>query len=192
MSSSKRFIPISEDLILEAVKIAERDGIPLRDFIERVLSEVVRVMKYRGSVLDMLVDVDAIEDIRRVSGVLLPTNFVYRLLDQVGEEVFNELVNEVRRIASWYGLLAKVKRGSSVYELRRVLNIWLPDMNVDVVSLGNRFKVVASSPNQSLRATLIARCVIEELARSMELKLSNLEFSKGLISVVVEGGLSGE
>lgn len=192
MSSSKRFIPISEDLILEAVKIAERDGVPLRDFIERVLSEVIRVMKYRSGILDMLVDVDAIEDIRRVSGVLLPINFVYRLLDQISEEAFNELVSDVRRIASWYGLLAKAKRGSSVYEFRRVLNLWLPDMNVDIINLGGRFKVVASSPNQSLRATLIARYVIEELARSMELKLSSLEFSKGIVSVVVEGGLSGE
>ena len=191
MSSSKRFIPISEDIVLEAVKIAERDGIPLRDFIERVLSEVVRVMRFRSNVLDVLANADAVEDIRRVSGVLLPSNFVYKLLESVSEEDFKTLVEDVRKIASWYGVLAKVKRGSSVYEFKRVLSLWLPDMNVDVIDLGGRFKVVASSPNQPLRATLIARHVVEELAKSMDLKLSSLEFSKGLVSVVIEGGLIG-
>ncbi|MCS7109141.1 MAG: hypothetical protein N3G48_04820 [Sulfolobales archaeon] len=190
-SSSKRFIPISEDLVLEAVKIAERDGVPLRDFIERVLGEVVRVMKYRSNVLDVLVNADAVEDVRRVSGVLLPTNFVYRLLERVDDGTFEELVAEVRRIASWYGLLAKVKRGPSVYEFKRVLNLWLPDMNVDIVDLGGRFKVVASSPNQPSRATLIAKHIVEELAKSMELRVGSLEVSKGLISVVIEGGLVG-
>lgn len=191
MSANKRFIPISEDLVLEAVKIAERDGVPLKDFIERVLSEVVRAMKYRSNVLEVLANADAVEDIRRISGVLLPFNFVYRLLDTVGEDEFKALVEDVRRIASWYGLLAKVKRGSSVYEFKRVLNLWLPDMNVDVIDLGGRFKVVASSPNQPLRATLIAKHVVEELVRSMELKLGSLEYSKGLITLVVEGGLIG-
>lgn len=191
MSSNKRFIPISEDLVLEAVKIAERDGVPLRDFLERVLSEVVKAMKYRSNVLEVLANADAVEDLRRVSGVLLPLNFVYRLLDTVGEDEFKALVEDVRRIASWYGLLAKVKRGPSVYEFKRVLNLWLPDMNVDVIDLGGRFKVVASSPNQPLRATLIAKYVVEELVRSMELKLSSLEYSKGLITLVVEGGLIG-
>jgi hypothetical protein len=191
MSSSKRFIPISEDIVLEAVKIAERDGVPLRDFIERVLSEVVRVMKFRSNVLDVLANADAVEDIRRVSGVLLPSNFVYKLLESISEEDFKALVEDVRRIASWYGVLAKVKRGPSIYEFKRVLSLWLPDMNVDVIDLGGKFKVVASSPNQPLRATLIAKYVVEELAKSMELKLSSFEFSKGLVSVVIEGGLSG-
>ncbi|MEM0505635.1 MAG: hypothetical protein QW267_07080 [Sulfolobales archaeon] len=192
MSSNKRFIPISEDLVLEAVKIAERDGVPLRDFLERVLSEVVRAMKYRSNVLEVLANADAVEDIRRVSGVLLPLNFVYRLLDSMSDEEFKALVEDVRRIASWYGLLAKVKRGPTVYEFKRVLNLWLPDMNVDIIDLGGRFKVVASSPNQPLKATLIAKYVVEELAKSMELKLSSLEHSKGLISLVVEGGLVGQ
>ncbi|MEM1601510.1 MAG: hypothetical protein QW267_06925 [Sulfolobales archaeon] len=191
MSSNKRFIPISEDLVLEAVKIAERDGVPLKDFIERVLSEVVRAMKYRSNVLEVLANADAVEDIRRISGVLLPLNFVYRLLDAMSEDEFKALVEDVRRIASWYGLLAKVKRGPSVYEFKRVLNLWLPDMNVDIIDLGGKFKVVASSPNQPLRATLIAKYVVEELVRSMELKLGSLEYSKGLISLVVEGGLIG-
>ncbi|MEM4906973.1 MAG: hypothetical protein QXV34_06235, partial [Sulfolobales archaeon] len=107
------------------------------------------------------------------------------------EDEFKALVEDVRRIASWYGLLANVKRGPSVYEFKRVLNLWLPDMNVDIIDLGGKFKVVASSPNQPLRATLIAKYVVEELVRSMELKLGSLEYSKGLISLVVEGGLIG-
>jgi len=191
-SGVKRFIPISEDVVLDAVKLAEREGVPLRDFIERVLAEVIKAMKFRSNVIEVLVNADAVEDIRRVGGVLLPSSVVYRVVEGFSDEAFNELVSEVRRIASWYGVLARVKRGSSVDELKHVLTLWLPDMNVDVINLGGRFKVIASSPNQPARVTLLARYVIEELVRSMELRLISIEHSRGLVTAVIEGGSGGE
>ena len=191
-SSAKRFIPISEDIILDAVKLAEREGIPLRDFIERILTEVIKAMKFRSNIIDILVNADAIEDIRRVGGVLLPSTVVYRVIESFGEKDFDDLVNEVKRIASWYGILARVKRGSSIEELKRILSLWLPDMNVDVINLGGKFKIIASAPNQPSKVTLLARHIIEELIKSLELGLVSIEHSRGLVTAVIEGGSGGE
>ena len=135
MLSAKRFIPISESVLAVAAKLAERSGTPLRDFIESVLAEVLKAMQFRSNVIEVVSLSDLLDDLRRVGGVVVPKEFIYKFLELMDDDLFQELVDEVRRIASWYGTLVKVKRGPYVETLRLVLNVWLPDMNVSIVGL---------------------------------------------------------
>ncbi len=187
MLSAKRFIPISESVLAVAAKLAERSGIPLRDFIESVLSEVLKAMQFRSNVIEVISLSDLLDDLRRVGGVVVPKEFIYRILESVDDGSFQELVDEVRRIASWYGTLVKVKRGPYVETLRLVLNVWLPDMNVSIIRSNNSIKLIASSSKQPLRASQLAGVVIEELCKSLDLKVKDLIVEKGIVKAEIEG-----
>ncbi len=187
MLSAKRFIPISESVLAVAAKLAERSGIPLRDFIESVLSEVLKAMQFRSNVIEVISLSDLLDDLRRVGGVVVPKEFIYRILESVDDGSFQELVDEVRRIASWYGTLVKVKRGPYVETLRLVLNVWLPDMNVSIIRSNNSIKLIASSSKQPLRASQLAAVIIEELCKSLDLKVKDLIVEKGIVKAEIEG-----
>ena len=187
MLSAKRFIPISESVLAVAAKLAERSGIPLRDFIESVLSEVLKAMQFRSNVIEVISLSDLLDDLRRVGGVVVPKEFIYRILESVDDGSFQELVDEVRRIASWYGTLVKVKRGPYVETLRLVLNVWLPDMNVSIIRSNSSVKLIASSSKQPLRASQLAAVIIEELCKSLDLKVKDLIVEKGIVKAEIEG-----
>ena len=187
MLSAKRFIPISESVLAVAAKLAERSGIPLRDFIESVLAEVLKAMQFRSNVIEVISLSDLLDDLRRVGGVVVPKDFIYKFLESVNDELFSELIDEVRKIASWYGTLVKVKRGPDVETLRLVLNVWLPDMNVSIVRSGSSVILIASASKQPARATELAGVIVEELCKSLDLKVKDLIVEKGIIKVEIEG-----
>jgi len=185
--SAKRFIPISESVLAVAAKLAERSGIPLRDFIESVLAEVLKAMQFRSNVIEVISLSDLLDDLRRVGGVVVPKDFIYKFLESMDDELFSELIDEVRKIASWYGTLVKVKRGPDVETLRLVLNVWLPDMNVSIVRSGSSVRLIASASKQPARATELAGVIVEELCKSLDLKVKDLIIEKGIIKVEIEG-----
>ncbi|OYT51534.1 MAG: hypothetical protein B6U73_01830 [Desulfurococcales archaeon ex4484_204] len=190
--SAKRFIPISESTLSVAAKLAERAGIPLREFIESVLAEVLKAMQFRSNIIEVISLSDMLDDLRRAGGVILPQSFVYRLVESLDEEVFAELLSEVRRTASWYGTLAKVKRGPDLETLRLVLNVWFPDMNVSIVKGGNSYRVIAASSNQPVRVTNLARAALEELCKALDLEVKDIQVSRGIIKVSVRCSTHGE
>jgi hypothetical protein len=182
----KRFVPINENIIAEAIKLAEKTGLPLRDFIERILETVINYLKYRPDLLELIQDLDVIEDIRRIGGVILPYNIVYEILNKIDEEHYNKIVDEVKKMASWYGLVVKAKFATDINVLKRTLHIWLPDMKIDISRIDNtRFRIVATSPNQPERVTMLAKEIAESLIASMDLKLESINGSKGILSMVI-------
>ncbi|MCD6428251.1 MAG: hypothetical protein J7L12_01490 [Desulfurococcales archaeon] len=113
----------------------------------------MRAMQFRSNIIEVISVSDLLDDLRRVGGVILPKDFVYRVLESINDDLFQELVDEVRRIASWYGTLVRVKRGPYIETLRLVLSAWLPDMNVSIIKGDASVRLVASSSKQPLRAT---------------------------------------
>jgi len=187
MSVKKRFIPVSEDIVFELGRIAERVGIPIPELTERILKEITRAFKYRGDILKMLVNVDAVEDLRRLGCVVLPSNVTFEVVDNLDENAFNRVVEELKRSAAWYGELAKVKRGKDVDEFVRVLSLWLPIANIDVVELGDgRFKVVVSIFSRSNRLSKIAEVIIRELLKALEYNVIDFESRDGVIVTTLE------
>ncbi len=187
--SAKRFIPISESVLSVAVKVAEKVGTPLREFIERVLAEVLRSMQYRSDILEVLALSDLMDDLRRIGGALLPFTVVRVVIESMDDSTYDQLINELRRMASWYGMLVKVKRGADVDVLKLVLSVWFPDANVSVTTDEKGLNhLVLSSPNYSDRLTNAASVVIEELCRSLGINIVSKSVTRGVVKVVMGGG----
>lgn len=197
-SGTKRFVPVSENIIREAMRISERSGIPLRDFVEKILETVVSYMRYKPNLLDVIHTLDALEDLRRIGCVMLPQNLVRKILESASEEDFRELLEELGKAASWYGVVAKAKRGSSVEDIKTALQIWLPSIDVYVASIDgspNSYKLVisppihiASSPRVVNRLSIILETIVSSIIGSMGGTISNITNSNGIISVVFSLG----
>ena len=143
-------------------------------------------MQYRSDVIEVISLSDLLDDLRRVGGVVVPREVVYRFINSVDEESYRKLVDEVVKIASWYGTLVKVKRGPNVETLKLVLNVWFPDMNVNVVRGEDGVRLIASSSKQPIKVSRLAGAVIKELCRALDLRIKELVVEEGIVKAEIE------
>jgi hypothetical protein len=181
--SSRRFVAIPESVLIETIKVAERLGIPYTVLIERILVEVLRVLRYRRDVLDSLSMVDAFTDIRRLGGIVLPENVVREVLGKVDRGTFERLCSELTRMGSWFGELSRAKRAVTVSEVKNSLGLWFPSSSIDVSRDTNtgEVKFVISLVNPSRELLELGRCVVEGLARGYDLGDYSITVGNSLI-----------
>ena len=185
---SRRLVPISEGIIREAMDLSSRLGIPFRELIERILSSFLEISKMNPSLIETIYEFDLMEDIKRIGGMVLPSNFVGKLLDKLSEKDVNELKEELFRSAQWIGLLTKTKRGASPEYLAKILRIWIPDAKIDLIPLPNSknmLKIVVSSRNQSYIFSELISTLIEGVAKAFDVFIESSYIDKGVVSVVI-------
>ena len=181
--SSRRFVAIPESVLIEAIKVAEKLGVPYTSLIERILVEVLRVLRYRRDVLESLAMVDAYTDIRRLGGIVLPEQVVKEILGKVDRSTFESLCSELARMGSWFGELSKAKRAVTVSEVKNSLGLWFPSSSVDVSKDANtgEVKFVVSLVNPSRELLELGRCLVEGLARGYDLEGYSVTVGSSLI-----------
>lgn len=189
-STSKRFVPVSDNILREAMRISERSGIPVRDLVEKILATIVGYMRYRPDLLEAIHMLDALEDLRRIGCVMLPQSIVKKILETVPESDFKEIVEELGKAASWYGVVAKAKRGANIDDIQVALQIWLPNIDIHITRIENnpgKFKLVASPPLNisSERLSTILETIVKNIVASMGGSISSLSNSNGVISMVI-------
>lgn len=175
----------------EAIELSERLGVPFRDLIERILASYLEASKTNPHLINAIYELDLIEDIRRVGGVILPQSFVYKFLEKLSEEELEILKEELRKTASWVSLLAKVKRGESIEIIARILRIWFPDFKVDLISVNSEskmMKIVISSPSHSDRVFELVEAVIDGVIKSFDAIIYAREYKRGVLSIVIKYG----
>lgn len=193
MSSPKRFVPLSEEVIREALRLSEKSGIPLRDFIEKTVSSVISYMRYRPDLLNSLHTLDAIEDIRRMGCVMLPQGVVKKILETLPEKDFQDILDELGKAASWYGVVANAKRGASIESIQTALQLWLPGVDVHVSrsqGSGTFYKLVFSPQAHmaSERLSAVIETIASNIASSMGARLVSVENHRGVLSMVIQVG----
>ena len=184
----RRLIPISEELVTKIIRVSERLGIPFRDLLESMISSLLDIIEYDRDVVLALDSVDAIKDLLRISGLLLPRDAVYRIIDRMSDEDIEEIIRELRHTCRWYAELVKVKRGASPRELKTLLGVWFPDCSVDIRASDRRVRIVVSSVNQPEKVTRIVKEVSIEFLRSLGYRVVSAESREGIVSLVVEVG----
>jgi hypothetical protein len=197
-SGSKRFVPVSEGIIREAMRISERSGIPLRDLIEKILETVINYMRYKPNLLEVIHLLDSLEDLRRIGCVMLPQGAVKKILSKASEEDFREILEELGKTASWYGVVAKAKRGSSIDDIQTVFQVWMPNIEVHVSSVDGgqgRYKIVISPPIHMIqdaavseRMALVLETIARNIVNSMGGSIEKATNSDGIVSMVIAFG----
>jgi len=194
-SGTKRFVPVSEGIIREAMRISEKSGIPLRDLVEKILETVIGYMRYKPNLLEAIHMLDALEDLRRIGCVMLPQTIVKKILAKFPDEDFSEILEELGRAASWYGVVAKAKRGSSVEDIQAALQVWMPNIEIHVASVDGKqraYKLVISPPIQMIpdpasseRIALIVETIARGIVSSMGGYVESSSNSNGIVSMVI-------
>lgn len=190
--SSRRFVALPERLLVDAIRVAEKLGVPYTVLIERILSEVLRLLRYKKDLLESLNMVDAFDDVRRLGGVFLPEKSARELLSLAGFEKLGEVCSELSKMAAWYAELSKIKRPLTPSEIKNSLELWLPSARVDVVREGeNSYKFVVSFANFSREFLELSRCVASGVVRGYGLDEYELTAGPSILVLRV-GGLSEE
>ncbi len=191
--AGKRFVPISESVIMIAAKVAERFGMPTRDFIEFILAEVLKSLQYRSDVLEVISISDMLDDLRKAGGLVMPQRVVYSIVQSLNNELLTELEDELRKVASWYGTLVRVKRGQTIEALRTMLSVWFPDMNINIVKKDDgSITVVATSSRQPKEVTRLAGAAMSELCKALGLRVESVIIERGVIRLEAKGYIRGE
>ncbi|MEM0066382.1 MAG: hypothetical protein QXZ22_05320 [Sulfolobales archaeon] len=190
--SSRRFVALPERLLVDAIKVAEKLGIPYTVLIERILTEVLKLMRYKKNLLESLAMVDAFDDVRRLGGVFLPEKSVVEMLSLANTEKLNEICLELTKMTSWYAELSKVKRSLTLTEVKNSLELWVPSARVDLVREGEgTYKFVVSFVNYSREFLELSKCIAEGLVRGYGLEEHELMTGPSVLVLRV-GGLSEE
>jgi hypothetical protein len=141
---------------------------------------------------------DSLEDLRRIGCVMLPQGAVKKILSKASEEDFREILEELGKTASWYGVVAKAKRGSSIDDIQTVLQVWMPNIEVHVSSVDGgqgRYKIVISPPIHMIqdaavseRMALVLETIARNIVNSMGGSIEKATNSDGIVSMVIAFG----
>ncbi|ACL11602.1 hypothetical protein [Desulfurococcus amylolyticus] len=189
----RRFVPISDEIIQEALDVAERYGMPYSVIIEKSLEGLLKIMKYKSSILESIVLVDAVDDLRRLGLVFLPMSIARKILDDLDEALFNQLLEELSRSSRWFGELSRVKRGSSPREFQTSLSLWMPMTTIDVVKESEEvYRFVISIADASPRLMRVLEKILSSMAAGYDLKILDLTVNINTVVVKVTGFLEKE
>lgn len=171
------------------IRVSERLGVPFRDLLESMLSSILDIVEYDRDIVIALDTIDAMKDLLRISGIMLPRDALYRIIERMSDSDIDEVVRELKHVCRWYAELVKIKRGSEVRELKTLLRVWFPDSSIDIKSLGSdRVRIVISSLNQPEKVSRIVSEVSTEFLRSLGYRVVECEHRAGLVSLVIEYG----
>jgi hypothetical protein len=192
-SQSKRLVPISENVVKELMDFSSRIGIPFRELVEKILISFAEVSRTNPHLINIIYNFDLLEDLRKIGGIILPQNFINKLIEKMSDEDLEELREELKRSSSWLGLLVKVKRGGSLENMIDILKIWLSNMKIDVIPLQNEkdlYKIVISSPEQDERTGLLIEAIIEGVSKAFDATIISRDIEKGIVVTVIRYGQS--
>lgn len=180
----RRFVPLPEKLIEEAFKVSERVGIPYLVLIERILESNLAIMKYKPSLLDALMVVDAIDDMRKLGSLVLPWRIAKYVIENSDNSTFNVLLEEMSKLSLWFGELVRVKRGSSPRIFESALSSILSFGFIDLIQEeGGTYKCVISFLDSSPRILQLAEIVVSGLARGLNLKIYDVRRGDNTVTV---------
>jgi hypothetical protein len=184
----RRFVPLPEALIEEAIKVSERVGMPYLVLIEKILESNLSIMKYKPTILKALLVADAIDDLRRLGAALLPWSIVKIIVNSMSENDFKTLLSEMEKVSLWFGELSRVKHGSSPGMFEAALTAFISSALVDVIQESeNLYRYVVTFLDQSPRIMNLAEVIAVNLAKGFNLNILDVKRGDNTISIRVTG-----
>ncbi|MCS7111574.1 MAG: hypothetical protein N3D82_03295 [Ignisphaera sp.] len=185
-AGGKRLVPISEDLFDRLLRVSMKVGINPRDLFESIVSRVLDILEYDPELSTAIESLDAYRDLLRISGILLPRNAVYKLLNALDDSHIDDVVAELRNSCRWFARMSAIKRGGDPRELKLLLSLWFPDAVVDVMAVdSSKLKIVVSQSNGGRKVMRIIREVSVELLKSLGAEVENVDEREGVVAITV-------
>ncbi len=187
-SQPRRFVPLPESLIDEAMRVSERVGMPYLVLIEKILESNLKIMKYKPSILRALVFADVIDDLRRIGSIILPWKTTRIIIDKMSDDEFNTLLEEMGRTCIWFGELMRVKHGSSPSFFEAALSAFISSALIDTIQEGDgSYRFVISFMEQSPRILKLAEQIAVNLAKGFHLNILEVKTGDNTVSIRVTG-----
>jgi hypothetical protein len=186
-AGGRRLIPISEDLFDRLVRVSIKIGVNPRDLFESIVSRVLDILEYDPELSIAIESLDAYRDLLRVSGVLLPRNAVYKILNVLDDSYIDDVVAELKSSCRWFARMNIIKRGGDPREIKLLLSLWFPDAVVDVMSIdSSKLKIVISLSNGGQKVLRVIREVSIEFLKALGTEIESVNEREGVIAIEVK------
>jgi len=186
-AGGRRLIPISEDLFDRLVRVSIKVGVNPRDLFESIVSRVLDILEYDPELSIAIESLDAYRDLLRVSGVLLPRNAVYKILNVLDDSYIDDVVAELKSSCRWFARMSIIKRGGDPREIKLLLSLWFPDAVVDVMAIdSSKLKIVISLSNGGRKVLRVIREVSIEFLKALNTEIESVNEREGVIAIEVK------
>ncbi|GEM_PF-3980491 len=186
-AGGRRLIPISEDLFDRLVRVSIKIGVNPRDLFESIVSRVLDILEYDPELSIAIESLDAYRDLLRVSGVLLPRNAVYKILNILDDSYIDDVVAELKSSCRWFARMNIIKRGGDPREIKLLLSLWFPDAVVDVMAIDSeKLKIVISLSNGGQKVLRVIREVSIEFLKALGTEIESVNEREGVIAIEVK------
>jgi len=186
-AGGRRLIPISEDLFDRLVRVSIKVGVNPRDLFESIVSRVLDILEYDPELSIAIESLDAYRDLLRVSGVLLPRNAVYKILNVLDDSYIDDVVAELKSSCRWFARMSIIKRGGDPREIKLLLSLWFPDAVVDVMAIdSSKLKIVISLSNGGRKVLKVIREVSIEFLKALNTEIESVNEREGVIALEVK------
>lgn len=186
-AGGRRLIPISEDLFDRLVRVSIKVGVNPRDLFESIVSRVLDILEYDPELSIAIESLDAYRDLLRVSGVLLPRNAVYKILNVLDDSYIDDVVAELKSSCRWFARMSIIKRGGDPREIKLLLSLWFPDAVVDVMAIdSSKLKIVISLSNGGRKVLKVIREVSIEFLKALNTEIESVNEREGVIAIEVK------
>jgi len=186
-AGGRRLIPISEDLFDRLVRVSIKVGVNPRDLFESIVSRVLDILEYDPELSIAIESLDAYRDLLRVSGVLLPRNAVYKILNVLDDSYIDDVVAELKSSCRWFARMSIIKRGGDPREIKLLLSLWFPDAVVDVMAIdSSKLKIVISLSNGGRKVLRVIREVSIEFLKALNTEIESVNEREGVIALEVK------
>lgn len=185
-AGGRRLIPISENLFNRLLRVSMKIGTSPRDLFESIVSRVLDILEYDPELSTAIESLDAYRDLLRISGILLPRNTVYKLLNNLDDSLVDDIITELKNSCRWFARMTIIKRGGDPRELKILLSLWFPDAVIDVMAVdSSKLKIVISQSGSGQKITRIIREVSIELLKSLGSEVEGVDERNGVIAIMV-------
>ncbi len=193
MPKARRLIPLSEDVVEELRRVADRTGIPVPQLVDNMLSSVSRLLAARTDISSALTEAAIAVELRRLNILLLPFNAIVDVLSLVDEKAYTTFAESMEEFAETLAAMVRA-RGVEAKGLEPLLALLVPGVTLSVVEEPNGGRIVAAITDQPNDRSLdLVTRIIKAVLRGFGFKPLTARIEAGVVTVVyaLEGAGGG-
>lgn len=189
----RRLVPVPVELLERLWSLSEKLGRPGRALLEEIIGEGIRVYEEGNNLREAVRWHSVFLELRKAGFTALPSKVVYDLIQQLPDDRFRNLMEEVGRIGKWYGNLLKAKYSEDLDLVRDIVSgVFWDATEVSLRNEEDKVIITLISPTMPERVGELARNFTSSLLSSLGYDLESSIVDVGFVKLtLVRGGGDG-